>query len=93
MQQTAGGGDGCGLLRNHVQRNTPLSEGEPMAAADLEVLEVLTIAELARLAKQHRSTIYRRIADGHIRVVYLGRSTRIPRHEAERYLTGQTTKP
>lgn len=52
--------------------------------------ELLTIPQLARLAKQHRATIYKRIAAGDIAVVYPRGShrARITAAEAERYMSG-----
>ena len=58
--------------------------------AHLDPLELLTIAQVAQLAKRHRSTLYRDIRDGHLKIVRLGTSIRVPRGEAERYLTGKT---
>ena len=59
-----------------------------MAANEhLDPLELITVGELARLAKLSRWTIKRDIDAGRLRVVYLGRSVRVPRVEAERYLT------
>ena len=56
-----------------------------------QALELLTIEELAGLAKQSRRTIERRIAAGELRVVHLSaRAVRIPLAEAERYLAGGT---
>ena len=54
------------------------------------VKELLTIPELARLSKESRRTIQRRIAAGEIEVVRLSpRSVRITQEEAERYLLQQ----
>jgi excisionase family DNA binding protein len=57
-------------------------------AEHLDPLELLTLAEVSRLAKRHRSTLHRDIAAGRLHVVKLGRSTRVPRSELERYLAG-----
>jgi len=61
-------------------------------------LELYTIAQVVELSKQSRRTITRLIKVGRsddpaiaargIRSVKLGRSTRIPRTELERYLAG-----
>ena len=52
----------------------------------LDPLRLLTIAELAALAGQSPDTIERRIHDGTIKAVRLGRYWRIPLAEARRYL-------
>ena len=58
-----------------------------MTPADLELL---TIQQLAGLAKQHRATLYRRIAEGKLHVIHLGPHTpRVTLEEAERYLHGE----
>jgi excisionase family DNA binding protein len=51
-------------------------------------LELHTLVEVARLAKRSRSSLYRDIAAGRLRTVKLGRQTRVPRVELERYLRG-----
>lgn len=56
-----------------------------MTVAELEPM--LTIAELAYLAKQHPKTIEKKIRAGKIKATNLGeRSPRISRAEARRYL-------
>lgn len=56
-----------------------------------DVQRLLTVPELAGLARQSRRTIDRRIAAGDIKVVRLGpRTPRITREEAARYLSGLT---
>jgi len=59
---------------------------------DRDSLKLWTIAQLAEAASQDRRTIFRRIADGTIRIVKLGGSTRIPDAEARRYLAGEQAK-
>jgi excisionase family DNA binding protein len=54
----------------------------------LDPLELYTLAEVARIAKRARSTLYRDIEAGRLRTVKLGRSTRVPRAELERYVAG-----
>lgn len=54
----------------------------------LDPLELMTIKEVVRLTKRARSALYEDIAAGRLRVVHLGRSTRIPRVEVERYVYG-----
>ena len=49
-------------------------------------LELLTIAQVVRLTKRARSSIYEDIAAGRLQTVKLGRSTRIPRMELDRYI-------
>ena len=63
-----------------------------MTTEDRDSLKLWTIAQLAEAASQDRRTIFRRIADGTIRIVKLGGSTRIPDAEARRYLTGEQAK-
>lgn len=54
----------------------------------LDSLELVTLAEVSRLAKRHRSSLQRDIVAGRLRVVKLGNSTRVTRPELERYLRG-----
>lgn len=49
-------------------------------------LELFTLAEVGRLAKRSRRSLYADIAAGRLRTVKLGASTRVPRVEVERYL-------
>jgi excisionase family DNA binding protein len=52
-----------------------------------ELPELMTIAEVAKLWRQRRETIYRKVRSGEIRAVRLGDETaalRIPRDEIER---------
>jgi excisionase family DNA binding protein len=48
---------------------------------------LLTVAEIATALRVHPETIRRRIADGTIRAVAIGRVLRIPTTELERLLT------
>jgi excisionase family DNA binding protein len=58
-------------------------------SAAAEDLELLTIPQLAKLGKVHRSTVYRHRDEGRVEFVYMGpRSPRVTRAEAERYLSG-----
>lgn len=59
------------------------------AAEHLDPLELYTLDELAQLAKLSRRQLERDVAAGRLRVVHLGRSTRVPRVEVERYLAGE----
>jgi excisionase family DNA binding protein len=52
-------------------------------------LELMTLQELSRLARRSHSALYADIRAGRLKVVKLGRSTRIPRAEVERYLAGE----
>ena len=63
-----------------------------MSAIGDDPLKLWTIPQLAAAAGQHERTIFRRIADGTIRIVKLGGSTRIPDAEARRYLAGEQAK-
>src|SRR5262245_12927597 len=56
----------------------------------LDPLELITVKELAALAKRSRTSLYDDIKTGKLRAVRLGSSVRIPRVEAERYLTSGT---
>jgi hypothetical protein len=53
-------------------------------------LELLTLTELSRLAKRSRRALYSDIAAGRLRVIKLGKSTRVTYAEAERYLAGDS---
>ena len=55
--------------------------------------ELLTVAEAHRLTQRARSSLYEDIAAGRLRTVKLGRSTRIPRVELERYITEEWQAP
>jgi excisionase family DNA binding protein len=60
-------------------------------AARVGLEQVLTIDELAALAKVSRRTIERAIADGRLRVVHLSpRAVRIPRSSAAAFLEGES---
>ena len=52
-------------------------------------LELLTIPEVVALTKRARSSLYQDINEGRLRTVKLGRSTRIPRSELERYIAAE----
>lgn len=56
----------------------------------LDPLELLTISEFSRLIKRSRGALYKDIAAGRLHVVKLGRTTRIPRVEAERFVYGES---
>ena len=58
-------------------------------AEHLDPLELLTLDELAQLAKRSRRSLYRDIRRGKLRTVKLGAQTRVPRVEAERYVAGE----
>jgi len=62
-------------------------------SAHPDPLELLTLAEVSRITKRHRSTLHRDINAGRLRVVKLGGSTRVPRVELERYVAGDATIP
>jgi hypothetical protein len=66
------------------------SDGPCVESGQSDPFELLTIDELVRLSKRSRRTIHRDIAADRLRVVKLGASTRVPRPEAERYLSGFT---
>jgi excisionase family DNA binding protein len=57
-----------------------------MSAAHYDPLDLLTLDEVAALTKRHRRTVERDVVAGRLRTVKLGRSTRVPRTELERYL-------
>jgi excisionase family DNA binding protein len=59
---------------------------EGMAGNHLDPLELHTVNQVCALTKRSRSGIYKDIAAGRLHIVKLGRSTRIPRAELERYL-------
>jgi len=59
-------------------------------------LELLTLDEVSALIKRSRRSLTEDIAAGRLRVVKLGRSTRVPRAELERYIAaaaGYDTPP
>lgn len=59
-----------------------------MTSPRLDPLELITFQDLAVLAKRSTTSLHRDRKAGRLRAVRLGSSWRIPRVEAERYLTG-----
>lgn len=55
-------------------------------ASHLDPLELLTLGEVSTLIRRSRRQLSRDIAAGRLRTVKLGRSTRVPRSELERYI-------
>jgi predicted DNA-binding transcriptional regulator AlpA len=51
-------------------------------------LDLLTIPELVELSKRSRRSVYYDIKNGRLHAVKIGRSLRVPRVEAERYVYG-----
>jgi excisionase family DNA binding protein len=56
-----------------------------------EARRLLTIAEFARLYSVSIPTIYRLVGRGELRLVKIGRASRIPREDAEAWAAGLTT--
>ena len=90
-RRTAAYGDGChctfpdadGQVRGRTLTDiSGTVNGQP----HFDPLELLTIAQVVRLTKRARSSIYEDIAAGRLQTVKLGRSTRIPRMELDRYI-------
>jgi len=52
----------------------------------LDPLELLTLDEVSAIIRRSRRQLSRDVAEGRLRVVKLGRSTRVPRAELERYI-------
>jgi excisionase family DNA binding protein len=52
---------------------------------EVDPLELLTVAEVGKLLKLHRTTVYTLINKGQLHAVMLGRYKRIPRAELERF--------
>lgn len=59
-----------------------------MTSPRLDPLELVTLQDLSVAAKRSTTSLHRDIKAGRLRAVRLGSSWRIPRVEAERYLTG-----
>lgn len=55
-------------------------------SAHLDPLELMTLDEVAAIIRRSRRTLERDAAAGRLRTVKLGRSTRVPRAELERYI-------
>jgi excisionase family DNA binding protein len=49
-------------------------------------LELLTLDEVSALIRRSRRALTEDVAAGRLRIVKLGRSTRVPRAELERYI-------
>lgn len=62
----------------------------PVVAADSaphwDPLDLLTVAQVADLIKQHPRSVRRHIAAGRITAVYLGSSVRVPRAALEDFI-------
>jgi excisionase family DNA binding protein len=57
-----------------------------VVAADLSSLSFLTVAEVARIMRVSRMTVYRLVPDGKLPAVQVGRSMRIPEEAVRDYL-------
>ena len=55
-------------------------------SSHIDPLELLTLDEVSALIKRSRRQLTRDAAEGRLRTVKLGRSTRVPRAELERYI-------
>ena len=60
-------------------------------APHLDPLELLTLPEVSQLVKRSRRALEMDIAAGKLHTVKLGRHTRIPRMEVERYVYGDNS--
>jgi excisionase family DNA binding protein len=69
-----------------------MSDRAPLRATDTAVdsaHQALKVEEAARLLRISRASAYRRVGDGTIRVVRLGRLIRVPRAAIEELLMGR----
>ena len=60
--------------------------------ADLASLSFLTVAEVARIMRVSRMTVYRLVHDGKLPAVQVGRSMRIPEEAVRDYLRDAMVK-
>ena len=56
-------------------------------------LDLLTLPQVSELVKRSRRSLESDIAAGKLRVVHLGRSTRVPREEVYRYIHERDQDP
>lgn len=64
-----------------------------MPVHHLDPLQLHTILEAVAITRRSRSALYEDIKAGRLRVVKLGRQTRIPRVELERYIRDEGQAP
>lgn len=78
-----------GALELACKRSAPPVKRRGMTTtngAHRDPLELMTVAEVARIMKLNPGTVRREIRIGHLRSVRLGRSVRVPRVALEDYL-------
>lgn len=54
---------------------------------------LLTIREVMRRLKVSESTVYRLVNQGHIRIVHVGRSSRVPEDSLNSYIDSLMSNP
>ena len=59
----------------------------PAPAADLNDLRFLTVAEVARMMRVSKMTVYRLVHGGTLPAVRVGRSFRVPEQAVQEYLS------
>jgi excisionase family DNA binding protein len=70
-------------------RLAPVGVPVPAAAPSLSGPLLLRVTEAAELLGISRSTMYQLIASGQVKVLRIGRATRVPRQELMRLIGGQ----
>lgn len=64
----------------------PTLQPDAVNAQRHDPLELLTLDEVSAITRRSRRSLYEDIAADRLHIVKLGRSTRVPRLELERYL-------
>ncbi len=71
------------MRSNQASKPLRLGEGEPKP---VDKKKLLTVKEAAVVLGVHRVTVHRQIALGKIQICKIGRSTRIPKKELDRFI-------
>jgi excisionase family DNA binding protein len=67
---------------NSVQNGAPVTSDE----TPLSDVRLLTVAEVARITRVSKMTVYRLIHSGELEAIRVGRSFRVPEQAVSRYL-------
>ncbi|MDG4773165.1 MULTISPECIES: helix-turn-helix domain-containing protein [Micromonosporaceae] len=62
--------------------------GSPQSEDRLSEVKFLTVAEVARVMRVSKMTVYRLVHSGELSAVRVGRSFRVPEHAVHEYLRG-----
>ncbi|MFV2017659.1 helix-turn-helix domain-containing protein [Micromonospora sp. LOL_023] len=62
--------------------------GSPQSEGRLSEVKFLTVAEVAKVMRVSKMTVYRLVHSGELSAVRVGRSFRVPEHAVHQYLRG-----